>query len=175
MPSTWFRYEYPVPGTVGMQWTGKHLVWHLRSHSANPCMQCRCILCYPSSGLFITHFQKGLPRYWVYFISLNQMRLLTLYRGGSKVFYRSIPPPPQIPKARKSQRITTMITTILSIDLIVDCIGMYLLISHSIRPTTTRTMITLMIDIDNNLIENVWCKEWALLNSTVSLKRWSIK
>jgi hypothetical protein len=47
-----------------------------------------------------------------------------------------------------------MMTTMFRIDLIVDCIGMYLLISHSIRPTTTRTMITLMIDIDDNLIEN---------------------
>lgn len=51
------------------------------------------------------------------------------------------------PKPLRSQIITTIITTAFRIFLMVDCIGMYLLISQSMTPITTKMSTNSINDI----------------------------
>lgn len=52
--------------------------------------------------------------------------------------------PPHIPNTFRSHIITTIITTIFKMDLIDEAIGMKRLMSQSIRPTTTKVIITVI-------------------------------
>ena len=78
---------------------------------------------------------------------------------------------PQTPNTFSNQITTTITTTAFKIALIVPCIGIYLLISHSTTPTAIRTRIIVIIGIISNVFNMLVFRFIALKTLIIPTKQ----